>query len=85
MAVTQCRTGSVDLGRYAVSAALVRAGVLDGGDLTLEAALAKLAALVGRGLAGDGLRAAFAANLIGERTVPAVDRFETHAAQSSAA
>jgi L-asparaginase len=66
VAVTQCAHGGVDLGRYAVGADLADLGVTGGGDLTTEAALGKLAALGRAGLAGDDLRRALAANLVGE-------------------
>jgi len=49
VALTQCATGSVVLGAYAVGNALKDAGVVSGGDMTLEAASAKLAYLFGRG------------------------------------
>eukprot|EP00929_Paragymnodinium_shiwhaense_P002913 TRINITY_DN103232_c0_g1_i1.p1 TRINITY_DN103232_c0_g1~~TRINITY_DN103232_c0_g1_i1.p1 ORF type:complete len:447 (-),score=75.33 TRINITY_DN103232_c0_g1_i1:120-1460(-) len=48
-AVTQCPTGSVMLGKYAVGHALKEAGVVSGRDMTMEAAVTKLAYLFGRG------------------------------------
>lgn len=45
--VTQCRGGSVDMGRYETSSGLKRIGVVPGFDITLEAAIAKLMYLLG--------------------------------------
>ena len=49
VATTQCLTGSVMLGHYAVGHALNDAGVVSAGDMTVEAACCKLAYLFGRG------------------------------------
>ena len=67
VAVTQCATGGVDLGRYAVGRELAATGVIDGGDLTLEAATAKLGFLLDRGHRGRELRRLMERNLVGER------------------
>lgn len=67
VAVTQCTTGGVDFGRYAVARELAEAGVIPGGDLTLEAALAKLGYLLDRGVRGEALHTAMRLNLVGER------------------
>ncbi|PQJ19049.1 MULTISPECIES: asparaginase [Nonlabens] len=40
--VTQCRGGSVDMGKYETSRALKEMGMISGKDLTTEAALAKM-------------------------------------------
>ncbi|MDO4191048.1 MAG: asparaginase [Bacteroidales bacterium] len=46
--VSQCRAGSVEMGRYATSINLQRAGVVSGHDMTLEAAITKLMMVLGR-------------------------------------
>lgn len=68
LAITQCEDGPVQLGRYAVGAALADAGVVSGGDLTVEAAIAKLGALLDAGLARDEITTLLGANLLGERS-----------------
>ncbi len=68
VAVTQCATGSVDSGRYAVGNELANTGVIDGGDMTLEAALAKLAYGLDSGLEGSLLRSFMQLNIVGERS-----------------
>lgn len=49
VASTQCYTGSVMMGQYAVGKALESAGVVSANDMTLEATSCKVAYLYGRG------------------------------------
>ena len=66
VALTQCLSGGIVLGKYAVGAALVDAGVVSGGDMTCEACTTKLAYLFGRGLSLDEIAAALPVSLRGE-------------------
>lgn len=50
MNVTQCKAGSVEIGKYQTSQELGRIGVISGLDITVESAVAKLMYLFGTGL-----------------------------------
>ena len=64
---TQCNTGSVEMGRYAVSLNLMKAGVLSGYDITTEALLTKMMLLLGE--RPDEARELLGKSLCGEMTI----------------
>ena len=67
---TQCNTGSVEMGLYAVSLNLMRAGVLSGYDITTEALLTKMMLLLGEHADDmERVRALIGTSLCGEVTV----------------
>jgi L-asparaginase len=69
VAATQCFTGSVILGHYAVGQALESAGVVSANDMTLEATACKIAYLFGRGdLSHDEVATLMGVSLRGEVT-----------------
>jgi len=47
--VTQCKGGSVDMGKYETSITLSQIGVIGGSDITTESAIAKMMYLLGEG------------------------------------
>ncbi|WP_225547035.1 asparaginase [Chromobacterium violaceum] len=69
LTLTQAPSGAVEVGAYAASQPLARAGALPGADLTPEAALAKLQALLSAGVSGDELRKRLVRPLRGEMTI----------------
>lgn len=67
--ITQCRAGSVELGRYETSSQLKTIGVLSGRDITYEAAVTKLMFLLGQGHTGEKLKQSFLQDICGEITL----------------
>uniref|UniRef100_A0A7S4KNY0 asparaginase n=1 Tax=Guillardia theta TaxID=55529 RepID=A0A7S4KNY0_GUITH len=71
---SQCASGSVAVGSYAVNDALNRVGIVPALDMTTEATCAKLAYLFGKGLSPEQVSRAMLQNLRGELT-PLSSRF----------
>ncbi len=67
--VTQCASGSVEMGRYETSAELSKIGVISGYDMTIEAAVTKLMYLSGRYDSREQIERLFQTPLRGEMTV----------------
>ena len=66
---SQCAQGTVTLGTYETSNALMRAGAVSGHDLTTEAAVTKLYYLFSKNLGKDEIKAAMEQDLRGELTL----------------
>lgn len=64
--VTQCISGSVQMGNYETSVALKKAGVISGRDITTESALAKMMYLLGQELGPKVFKSVFETSLRGE-------------------
>lgn len=64
--VTQCISGSVEMGNYETSIALKKAGVISGRDITTESALAKMMYLLGQELGPKVFKSVFETALRGE-------------------
>ena len=64
--VSQCISGSVDLGHYETSSQLKRIGLIDGKDITTESAVAKLIYLIGIGIHYSDFKKVFETPLRGE-------------------
>ncbi|MGC0153327.1 asparaginase [Chromobacterium vaccinii] len=69
LTLTQAVKGAVEVGAYAASQPLAKAGALPGADLTPEAALAKMQVLLSAGVGGEALREQLTRPLRGEMTV----------------
>ena len=67
--VTQCKAGSVDMGKYVTSRELREIGVLSGFDITTESAAAKLMYLLGTGLGKEDVVKLLKVSIRGEITV----------------
>ena len=67
--VTQCNAGSVEMGRYKTSEALLKAGVISGFDITTEAAISKMMFLLGRENNNESIISALKTPICGEITL----------------
>jgi len=67
--VTQCKAGTVEMGKYQTSIKLGGIGVISGSDITTESAVAKLMYLFGTGLSKKEIEKMLQVSLRGEITV----------------
>ncbi len=67
--ITQCSTGSVEMGRYETSLNLVNAGVMSGYDCTTEAIVTKLMYLLGEYASVDDVKHHLSVSMCGVMTV----------------
>ena len=67
--ITQCNSGSVEMGRYKTSVHLLNAGVISGFDITTEAAVTKLMFLLGHYQDPDIIRSEMVRSFCGEITI----------------
>ena len=67
--VSQCKSGSVELGKYETSVDLERIGVISGYDITTESAVAKLMFLLGLNMPVKEVKRLLQVSLRGEMTV----------------
>ena len=66
--ITQCLSGSVEMGRYQAGHILLDMGVISGYDMTTEAAVTKLMYLFGQGMNVKEVKDHMLCSLIGEMT-----------------
>ncbi len=67
--ITQCKSGSVNMGRYETSVDLLRIGVISGYDITTEAAITKLMFLLGQKLSQNEIIKMLNTSISGEITI----------------
>ena len=67
--VTQCKSGSVEMGRYETSLDLNRIGVISGHDITTESAIAKLMYLIGENYPTEKIKELLQIPIRGEITL----------------
>jgi L-asparaginase len=67
--VTQCKGGSVDIGKYETSASLGQIGVIGGFDITTESAITKLMYLLGNGYSKKDVEKLLQIPLRGEMSI----------------
>ncbi|MCD4734876.1 MAG: asparaginase [Bacteroidales bacterium] len=66
--ITQCKGGSVEMGKYSTSLKLLNAGVISGKDMTTEAAVAKLMFLFGNYVDKGEIARLVTKSIVGEMT-----------------
>lgn len=66
--VTQCKEGTVEIGKYETSVDLGRIGVIGGFDITTESAISKLMYLMGEGYSKEEIEQLMQTSLRGEIT-----------------
>jgi L-asparaginase len=67
--VTQCKGGTVEIGKYETSAELGKIGVIGGYDITTESAVTKLMYLLGSGFPKEEVERLLQVSLRGEMTI----------------